>query len=381
MRTVQSVRMLQATAVVASLAILLWSIGVPSIGLAQAASLTSVSDTIGDSAPNATTDHTIAYTIPAASGGVESGETITVTFPADFTGTSSVSVADVDLEVNSADQTLTAGAPGAAEWQFSWSGQTLTLTSGGAGAVANATDPIVIQIGSSADSGTDRLINPGTEGSYEISIVSGTGGNNDNGFTRVAIIDAVTVTAAVDTIFTFAVSGTAAGTSVNGDTTTGNTTTTTIPFGTLSPGSATTSAQALTVNTNAANGYVVTVQLDGYLESSTGATIDNFQDGSDTNTPGTWASPAGTLGSANTYGHWGITSDDSATTRVTEFGASEYVAATTSPRVVMSHTGPANGTGVGVGTTTVGYKIEITALQEAGDDYEATLTYIATPTF
>jgi hypothetical protein len=31
--------------------------------------------------------------------------------------------------------------------------------------------------------------------------------------------------------------------------------------------------------------------------------------------------------------------------------------------------------------TEVGYKIEITPLQEAADDYTTTLTYIATPTF
>jgi len=48
---------------------------------------------------------------------------------------------------------------------------------------------------------------------------------------------------------------------------------------------------------------------------------------------------------------------------------------------VMSHDGPAAGAGVGIGTTTVGYKIEISALQEQGESYATTLTYIATPTF
>ena len=46
----------------------------------------------------------------------------------------------------------------------------------------------------------------------------------------------------------------------------------------------------------------------------------------------------------------------------------------------MGHTGPANAAGVGIGTTTVGYKIELSSLQEAGD-YTTTLTYVATPTF
>ncbi len=34
-----------------------------------------------------------------------------------------------------------------------------------------------------------------------------------------------------------------------------------------------------------------------------------------------------------------------------------------------------------IGAAQVGYQIQITALQEAGDDYSTTLTYIATPTF
>lgn len=371
--------MLQAVAVITAAAITLWSLGLTPFSFAQAANVTSISDVIGDSTPSATTDHTIEFTIPAGSAGVEAGETVTVTFPATFTGTSSVTIADLDLEINGGDETI-AGAPASGVWTFAWNGNTLEFDN--TDSTISAGDVVSIKVGSSADGGTDRLVNPSSEGSYEINVTSGEGANGDTGATRVAIINSVLVTAAVDTIFTFAVSGTAAGTSVNGDTTTGQTTTTTIPFGTLTNGNATTSAQALEVNTNASNGYVVTVVTDGDLESSTGANIDGFADGSDTNTPASWAAPSGTLGSSNTYGHWGVTSDDNATTRTTEFGVSEYIAvSSTTPRVVMSHTGPANGTGVGVGTTTVGYKIEISALQEAGDDYETNLIYVATPTF
>ena len=105
--------------------------------------------------------------------------------------------------------------------------------------------------------------------------------------------------------------------------------------------------------------------------------------GSYTNTPVAWSAPTSVLGNENTYGHWGVTSDDATTTRSApnEFNNAEFASASTSPVVVMSHTGPANGTGVGVGTTTVGYRVQIGGLQEAGDDYTATLTYVATPTF
>ena len=47
----------------------------------------------------------------------------------------------------------------------------------------------------------------------------------------------------------------------------------------------------------------------------------------------------------------------------------------------MYHDGPADGVTEDIGRVTVGYQIQITALQEAGDDYNTTLTYIATPTF
>jgi hypothetical protein len=63
------------------------------------------------------------------------------------------------------------------------------------------------------------------------------------------------------------------------------------------------------------------------------------------------------------------------------FDAGEYIAASTSPRSIFSHTGPANGTTNDIGSTTVAYKVEITPLQEAAQDYNAVLTYIATPTF
>lgn len=380
-RTVNSVRMLQAIAMIATLAVLLWSLGLPSLRFVEAANITEVSDTLSDSAPSASSTHTIVFTSPS---GVPNGATTTISFPGFTVG--AVDFTDIDVN-DGTERTLAADCTGADPMSASFTGTSLELVycDGNGGSLA-AGGTTTIEIGTNATTGAtgDRdLVNPGSEGSVRLSFDLDS--STDTGSTIVAIINSVLVTAAVDTIFTFKVSGTAAGTSVNGDTTTGLTTTTTIPFGTMSAGSgnATTSAQRLTVNTNASNGYVVTVQVDGDLQSATGAVIDSFIDGSATNTPTTWVSPAGTLNQLNTYGHWGITSDDATTTRAAadEFDASEYIGASTTPVVVMSHSGPANGAGVGVGTTTVGYKIEITALQEAADDYTATLTYVATPTF
>jgi hypothetical protein len=282
----------------------------------------------------------------------------------------------MDIEING-------GGDDSANWTLSTpGGNVVRLTETGGGSGIAASDPVVIKLGTNATGGTNQIQNPGSEGSFEINITAGT----DTGATRVVVINSVAVTASVDTIFTFAVSGVDVGVSINGETTTGSSSTTSIPFGKLENASATTSAQQLTVNTNASNGYVVTVQSDSNLQSTTGGVIDGFSNGTDIDTPVTWASqPLGNdIDDPTTWGHWGFTTDDATTTRSAgdEFDANEFAAVSSSTaRVVMSHDGPANGSGTGVGTTYVAYKVEITALQEAGDDYSTNLTYVATPTF
>lgn len=376
-KTEKTVLLLKTIATIGGLSILLWSLGLPSLRFADAANITTLSDTLSDSAPSASSTHTIAFTTPT---GVANGGTIGITFPAGF-NLSTITFSDIDI-ASSSNYTIAANCSGSEPVSASVVGQVLTFTfcSGDGGSLA-AGASVTIKVGTNAtfgSTGTHDIINPASEGSYEINFAVGA---SDSGATRVVILNGVTVSAAVDTIFTFSVGGVAGGQTVNGDTTTGTTSSTSIPFGTLTAGVATTVAQTLTVNTNASNGYVVTVQVDQPLQSSTGADIDGFVDGSYTNTPTTWASPSNTLGSENTYGHWGVTSDDGTTTRAQQFSASKYIAASTTPRVVMSNNGPANGTGTGVGTTKVGYKVQIGSLQEAGDDYTTTLTYVATPTF
>ncbi len=360
----------RVVALFALCAVLFWSVGFYTI--AEAANLTSVSDTLSDSDANVVSDHTIRFTVPTGSAGLAAGETITITFPTGFV-MGSVAVGDVDMSVNSTDQTLAAAASGST-WGVAVSGQVLTITSGTA--TLSAGDVVEIKIGTNAAGGANQITNPAV-GSYEISI---TAGSSDTGKTRVAIVDNVLVTASVDTVFDFVISGLATSTVVNGATTTGSTTTTEIPFGKLTAGQVKTLGQKLNVTTNAINGFVVTVEQDGNLQSSTGADIDSFIDGAYTNTPTAWTSPSGTLGNEDTYGHWGLTSEDS-DLNSDEFGTALFVAASTTPRVVFSHNSVTDGTTSDVGETEVAYQIEITSLQEAADDYQTTLTYIATPTF
>ena len=352
-------------------AVVMWTLGVSHF--AQAANITDVKDTLSDSSPNAQSNHTIEFVTP--SGVATSTGTIVVTFPTavdefDLTG---VVAGDIDLELDGVDQDLTG-----TDWSVAVGASTITFTSVGNGVQPGATT--TIYIGTNATGGTNQIDNPnpaGGNGSYEIQISAGT----DSGRTRVVILDTVEVTARVDTTFNFTVAGVNSGTAVNGTTTTITSSSTTIPFGTLTAGEIETLAQDLTVVTNAINGFVVTVEEDQHLLSSTGADIDNFVEGVTSATPVVWSAPSNTVGDEDTWGHWGITSSDGTTTRSVEFGSNEWAGVSTTPQVVFSHTGPANGITAGEGAATVGFQVEIGSLQEAADDYNTTLTYIATPTF
>lgn len=326
---------------------------------AQAANVTSISDTLSDSDKSADSNHTITFTTPT---GILVGETILLTFEAGF-DLSGVTAADYSETVGGvATTTWTEGAP---------AGQTVTLTRLTSPIAASTTISIIFN-------GTNKINNPATTGSYEIDIA---GTMADTGHTRVAIVDNVLVTAAVDTSFNFTVNGRPATTSVNGVTTTRVSSSTTIPFGTLVANVPQVLSQNLTVQTNAIRGFVVTVAEDQHLLSSTGADIDNFSEGVTSATPVAWNAPDNLIGDEKTWGHWGITSEDFTTTRGVQFSSNTWVGVSTTPQVVFSHAGPADGSTASIGSTTVGYKIEISPLQEAGDDYSTTLTYIATPTF
>jgi hypothetical protein len=377
----QQVTTQRGIATLLAIALVLWAIGAHTFSTAEAANLTYVKDTLSNSDSGSPSNHTIEFLSPT---GVAAGQTITVTFPTGFTGTSSILFTDIDFQINGAHETIVNGAPGATEWGFTWTGPAMTLTAGGSESLpvlATAT----IRIGTNATQGgpgVNRIINPtATTTSYEIVI---TAGPSDTGRTRVAITDNVLVTATVETSLSFIVYGTTTGAVVNGSgtTTAADTTHQTLPFGVLANNVSKTLAQDLTIATNARNGYVVTVHQSGNLQSSTGADIDSFIHGAYTNTPTAWAMPIPDIGNENTWGHWGLTSNDTDLHGAgLDFTADTWVGASTTPRAIMAHTGPSDGVTLGIGRATIGYQAAITPLQEAGDDYNTTLTYIATPTF
>lgn len=339
------------------------AVALTSIGFyttAQAANLVQVSDTLSDSGPSVTSAHSFSFNIPAGSSLASTG-TVSITFPSGFTGVGTVLTGDLVVRINGSLATHT---------NFATTSQSISFQPGTA-AAANATVTVAV-----ADT---KITNPAGIQSYEFTITTPT----DTGKTRVAIVNYVEVTAIVNTVFDFVVAGLGTSTAINSTSTTGSTTATTIPFGVLAADGIYTLGQQLSVTTNARNGFVVTVEQDGNLQSATGADIDGFSNGTYVNTPVAWSAPSDSLLLENTWGHWGLTSNDSDLNggEFTSGGGNKWVAASTTPRQVFSHTGSADGSTQDYGQVEVAYQVQITPLQEAADDYNATLMYVATPSF
>lgn len=383
----------KVVALVAIVAMLMWALGFPSsIRSSEAVNLTFVSDTLTDSDLGVVSDHAIVFTTPTAVAA--DGSTTTITFDASFNvSTSSATGFDFsDIDVSTVGLgAMTLAADCAAANHL---GVTVTATQiifehcpGDAGVFdANGTTTILMGTNATGGAGNLQAINPLNTGSYNIQIETrdGTAALLDEGNTRIAIIDDVLVTASVDTNLTFIIYGLADGATVNGSPTTTATTTTatSLPFETLTSNVSKTLAQSLSVATNARNGYMVTLNQNQNLTSSTGADINTFIDESGLVAPALWQGPLGSIGTDTTYGHMGITSEDSTLSNGDNFGvnlwAGNFVG---NPREVMYHDEPSDGIEVDTGSTTVGFQAEIMAFQEAGTDYEAVITYVVTPVF
>ncbi len=362
---------------------------------AEGATLTSMSDTLSDSDLNVASNHTVKFTTPT---GISAGQIIFYTFPTsvasnEFSSSSitALGIEDFDFVIGSTEQTVTStfsGCSGAntvgVTTTVSTASTTIQVeicTSNSAAASASTTLEVGTNATAGGSSGNSQITNPSVAGSYTITIG---GTQTDSGSLRVAIIDDVTVTATVGTSFTFTIAGVSSTVACAGVTTSATSTATTIPFGTLSTTASSTLCQTLTVSTNSTNGFTVTVFANQTLTSGNGDDIDYFQNGNATSVPSIWTAPSATLGSEATYGHWGISSEDvnldtdtgSSTDAFVSGSTYKYVGNFSSARNVFGHTGPVNST-----STKVAVAVEISALQEAANDYTATLTYIATPTF
>lgn len=343
-------------------------------GVAQvvhAAQLSTLKDTMSSSVPSQTSNHVFEF---SATSSLTSPDTIKIQFDPDNSLFSLINLNNADISATGFTPVTFCGA-GSDEMQTVVSNtigdRNVTFTVCPGDTVPAGAKTITL--------GGNKITNPATPGSYKINVIT----SDESGSTLVAIINQAVLTAAVDTSLTFSISGVAIGSTVNGDATTTATTTTatSIPFGTLASGTPKLVAQDLAVSTNAKNGFIVTVKQNQNLLSNSGADIDLFKDGAANVTPTAWTSPSAVFGNENTYGHYGLTSED-ADLNSDEFGTALYAGnyGTTS-RTVFSNSGPADGSTANIGRTRVGYKIQISALQEAANDYTNQLVYVCTPTF
>ncbi len=316
------------------------------------ASITSASDTLGSSGTSATgVTHTIQFTTGTV---LTQTQYFQVVIPKEFltVATSSVTCPD------SASTTPHIYGGGAVDWD-------VRCVVNSSQTIATGTKTFVI-----ADTQ-----NPSSQGDYTITIALKNASDAvlEDRDMKVYILDTVSVSATVNATLSFSISTTTPGETVNGDTITGTSSPTSIPFGTLTQADGPyIMGHQLAVSTNADNGFSVTVEQDHNLQTGAGAIIDAFSTGATS----TWSDPTGDYQDPTTWGHWAVTSDDT-----DYFAADSYEGLSgTTPLPIFGHTGPVNGATVGVGTTTVAYKLAITDLQEAGD-YSNTLTYICTPTY
>lgn len=375
-------------AIMLTISMLVWGLGLASwIGIANAAMIETASDTLLDSDLSALTQHTIVYTTAT-----EVAAAATINFQLDpdtdlfseaFSAATTTDITIVGSGGGAASHVANAAACSAganelyvSDADYTAPGESITFTTCAGDTLPVGTYTFVI------GAVTNLWTNPAVAASYIIR-VGGT--QTDSGDIRVAIIDDVAVSATVPTSLTFTVAGVASGVaSANGGagTTDVTTTATTIPWGTLAADTAKQANQNLTVATNATNGFTVTVYQDGDLTNGSGDTINLFDDGVN-GAAKAWEAPGAVLDSVDTYGHQGITSEDSSLVGGDTFAAALYdaIGTSASPLEVFYHTGPADGATAHKGATQIGFSIEVDDLQEPGNDYAQVLTYVATPIF
>lgn len=315
------------------------------VPMTNAAGLTSAKDTLSTSAPSATgVTHTIVFR-PGVD--VTSAADITVTFETGIVLTQATGTCPLGETFASSSNTVTCNV-----------GTTLASTTDYTITVLNASNP--------------------TAGDYDVTI-SHNQGSGESSKIKIYIISQVTVNATVDANLTFAITGVATTTTINGQATTGSSTAVAMNFNTLDYNQAI-MGQQLAVTTNADGGFTVTVQQDGNLRTAAGADINSFS----TSSVAAWTEPAGTITDDTTWGHMGVVSGDddiSSGELAGDVADGSYVGLdSTNPLEVMRHTGPADGSTLHSGRELVAFSVEISPLQEAGD-YSNALTYICTPTF
>jgi hypothetical protein len=353
------------------LALIIGTMG-SSPGKANAASLTSLSDTQSRLQASTNSNHTIFFVSPT---GITTNQTVILT----FTGYSAATVnailfSDVDFATGSTnvcssatytEQTLASSAT-TTSWGVSAGSSAITITAPSTGTPLAASKCVRILIGTNAVNQTTGVnqIQNGTAGATHTIAITGTFG--DTGTLAESIIsnDQVTITATVAPTITFTIDfnsmafGTLSTATGRWATNGGG--------GNATAGSTPTAGNTFTVATNAQSGwalsYTGTVLTFGSF-TIPAATISSDSDG----TPGTSQFALTASASGSGPGTTSITSGYARTTNSSyKFNSGDTVASS-------------NGAAT-LDTIIVSYLANISGSQQAGP-YSTTLTWVATSTF
>ncbi len=324
----------------------------------EAASLTSIQDTMSRLQDTTLSNHEIRFVTPT---GVDaSTDTIIITFEATF-AMGSVAFGDMDLEIDTTgdisdcgsfvtSKTLAAAPSTSPTWGAAVSGQAVTFTAptdAASGEIA-AGSCVQIEIGTNASGGSNQITNATSDGSKTIPI---TGTFGDTGSFAVPIMtgDQVTVTATVDPTITSSLSST------------------TCALGTLSDTTINFCPITNTVSTNAASGYSATIADDGNLRDGANDINDETGDSDvDQGSEEYGASSNDTTGTQAIVDSTGCDDD----------GIVEAATAlTTTAQEYADNTGPVSGE-----ATIVCHSASIDATTPAGS-YSHIVTHITTGTF
>ena len=319
----------------------------------QAATLTSMSDTMTRLQVSTVANHTIVFTTPT---GVALTETITLTFASAF-NTASIIEDDVDVADDGTDLTTAVDCTGAENASVAMAADVLTITicAGDGGAIA-AASVVTVEIGTNATAsgtGANQITNPGSSGSNTIAVA---GTMTDSGSLAVPIMtfDQVTVSATVDPTITSLLSASSCA------------------LGTLTTAAINTCTYSNTVTTNAASGFTSTIQDDGELRTSGGDNIDDETGDGDID--------VGTE-------EYGVSSDDTTAVTISETDGSGCdgtnpegaTALDGTAQSYATHTGPVD-TGDADEVTNLCHAASISPITPAGS-YSQIVTHITTGTF
>lgn len=369
---------------------------------ARAAELTVLNITPGDTKPSAAGNWRFQFTTATGITGDTTDNNIdmkiVLRFPfgggadpfviASALGNADVSIAGLPTggAVVTADGVIESSAGGAA------GADTITididLTNGVTAATLAASTSVTVDILNDKVTNPSKVAAAGTADIYDVSVETQNSAATvqDTGSSRVAIQDAQSVSASVNTVLTFSVAGVAGGGNCVGtgprtNNTGAASTATTIPFGVLEPLARHQTCQTLTIATNAPSGYSAYVVQNGNLIAGSDD-IDQFKDGSrvDEASATAWTAPAVSAQNENTHGHFGYTSSDTdAFASADNFaGVPTGPAAGAAPvttGLVCKNTAATTGD-----TCTAEFDVEISALQPAGS-YTSELQYIVVPTY